>query len=103
MESGMDYQGMNNLIRYVEGKATQISSILTNELPALVPKIASAYSGEAATTYNEMLTKTAETMDTTLSQLISDLRAKTEEMSVAYKSQEQKMAESVAPINTDAN
>lgn len=99
-KSGMDYAKMQNLIKVLESKASQIDTFLRLELPGIVPKIADAYSGEAATNYKDMLTKTAEDMNTTLNELINNLKTTTEEMEAAYKAQEAKMAASVNPVQS---
>lgn len=98
VRSGMDYTGMHQLIKYLEGRAGQINTLLRDSIPSLVPKIEEAYSGEAAAKYRDVLSKTAEDMNATLSELIKKLNTTTEEMEAAYKAQEAKMAESVSSV-----
>ena len=101
MGSGMDYQGMNNLIKYIEQKAASINTLLTSDLPGLVPEIADAYTGTAAEEYKNTLKKTADDMGVTLTNLIKNLREKTDEWQAAYKDEERKLAESVKPVKMD--
>ena len=98
IQSGMDYTGMRQLIKYLEGRATQINSLLRDSLPALLPKIEEAYSGDAATKYRDVLSKTADDMNVTLNDLITKLSTTTSEMEAAYKAQEAKLAESVSGV-----
>ena len=94
--SGMNYAGMDAIVTLVGNRMTAISGILDTLSTDVVSKIASAYSGEAATAYQDTLNKISQQMTTDLEELTTSLKVKITETQSNYVSQDRKMEESVS-------
>ncbi len=94
-KSGMNYDKVNTLISSLTNLRNEIINNLTelsNEAPS---KIAMHYSGQAADTYKQTLSKVITEISETLDTMISELRTNTEQKQADYTAQDAKMQESV--------
>lgn len=94
--SKMNYAGMDAIVTLVENRMTIIGEYLDTLSSDVVSKIATAYSGEAATAYKETLAAVSEQMNTDLNDLITSLKTAINETQTNYENQDRKMEDSVA-------
>lgn len=94
VKSGMNYSEMENLISFVEQKRANMVDILDTLEGEMPPQIAASYSGEAATTYQNTLKVTANSMNQTLQSIIDALKLNATEMQTQYEQQDRKMQDS---------
>lgn len=93
-KSGMNYGEVANLIQFINTKSTEIDNIMEDLMTNMPSRIAGAYSGEAAETYKNTLTKCSTSIQNTLQELLTSLQTATTEKQEAYTAQDKKMQES---------
>jgi len=98
-KSGMDYAKIQSLIDDLETKRTNIIDNLTELSNTAPTNIATHYSGQAADTFKNSLTKVISNVSETLGAMIQDLSTKTTEKQTEYSEQDTKMQDSATLSN----
>lgn len=97
--SGMDYNAVQSVISELEAKKSTISGYMDHLISEVPSTLASAYSGEAADSYKNALTKTSTNIQSTMNEIIKRLSDEANQRQAEYEAKTRDLAESTSELN----